>query len=51
MVTKRSYFFKINNENTGIVCEICSKLMIKKQEQDHWCRSGDFIVNFKNATK
>ena len=24
---------KINNENTRIVCEICSKLMIKKQEK------------------
>ena len=27
-----NYMFKVNNRNSGIRCEICSKLTIKKQQ-------------------
>ena len=50
--------FKVNNRNTRIKCEICSKLTIKplerryskliiKTPERHWRRSGVFIVNFE----
>ena len=39
------YLFKVNNENTITVCEICSKLTIKTTE-----RSGVFIVNFEQIS-
>ena len=29
------------------MCEICSMLTINTPEQDHWRRSGVFIVNFE----
>ena len=41
------YLFKVNNENTGIICEIYSKLTIKTPEWHQWRRSGIFVVNFK----
>ena len=31
------------------ICEICSKSTIKSQER-HWCRSGDFVVNFEHIS-
>ena len=37
------YFFKVSNGNTRIMCEICSKLRIKKTS--HWRHSGVFIIN------
>ena len=40
------YLLKVNNINTRIRCEICSKSTIKTLEQRHWRRSGVFIVNF-----
>ena len=40
------YLFQVNNRNRTL-CEICSKLTIKTPEPRHWCRSGDFIVNFE----
>ena len=44
------YLFKINDRGTRNMCEICSKLTIKKLERRHWCRSGPFIVNFKHIS-
>ena len=29
------YLFKVNNENTTAICEVCSKLTIKMREQLH----------------
>ena len=42
-----NYMFKVNNRNTSLRCEICSKLTIKTPEQR---RSGVFIVNFENIS-
>ena len=42
------YLFKVNNRNTKIRCEICSKLTIKTSEQRYWCCSGVFI-NFEHS--
>ena len=42
------YLLKVNNRNTRINCEICSKLTVKTQEQPHWHRSGVFIANFEH---
>ena len=41
------YMFKINNRNTGTMCEICSKLTTKIPKRHQWRRSGSFIVNFE----
>ena len=38
--------FKVNNEYTGTIGKICSKLPIKTSERHQWLRSGVFIVNF-----
>ena len=40
------YLFKVNNGNAGIICEFCSKLIIKTTEQ-HQCHSGVIIANFE----
>ena len=40
--------FKVNNENSRTMCEICSKLTIKILERRHWRRSGIFICNFEH---
>ena len=40
--------FKVNNRNTSLRCEICSKLTIKIPERRQWRRSGIFIVNFEH---
>ena len=37
-----NYMFKVNNENTRIGCEICSKLTIKTVE---WCLSLSLTLN------
>ena len=42
------YMFKVNNRNTRIRCEICSKLTLKTQERCCHC-SGVFIVNFEQV--
>ena len=42
--------FKVNNRNTRIRYEICSKLTIKISEWRHWRRSGIFIANFENIS-
>ena len=41
------YLFKVHNENTRIMCEICSKLKIQTPESGQLCSSGFFIVNFE----
>ena len=41
---------KVNNRNTKIRCEICSKLTIKTRERRYWRRSGVFIVNFEHIS-
>ena len=38
--------FKVNNRNTRLRCEICSKLTIKTPERCQWLHSGVLIVNF-----
>ena len=39
---------RVNNKNTNTMCEICSKLTLKKPERRQWRRSGVFIVNFEH---
>ena len=41
------YLFKTSNGNTRIMCEICSKLIIKTPERRYLSRSGAYIVNFE----
>ena len=36
--------FKVNNWNTRLRCEICSKLTIKTSERRHWRRSGVLLL-------
>ena len=43
------YLLKVNNRNTRIRCEICSKLTIKIPKRRQWRRSGIFIVNFEHT--
>ena len=45
------YLSKVNNGNTKAMCEICSKLTIKKSERRQWCRSVVFIVNFEQISR
>ena len=42
--------FKVNNRNTRVKCEICSKLTRKTPERRHSHRSGVFIVNFEHIS-
>ena len=44
------YLLKVNNRNSETICEICSKLTIKKPERRHWRRSGVFIVDFEHMS-
>ena len=48
----RSWYslFQFNNENTRIMCEICSKLTIKTLERRQRSLSGVFIVNFEKIS-
>ena len=43
------YVLKVNNKNTRIRCEICSKLTIKINERCQWRCSGVFFVNFEHV--
>ena len=42
MFPAANYLFKVNNGNTRIVFEICSKLTTKTPERCHACRSDVF---------
>ena len=42
--------FKVNNENTKTMCEICSKLKAKTPERCQCRCSGVFIVNFEQIS-
>ena len=42
------YLLKVNNRNTRLKCETCSKLTIKTPER-HWRRSSVFIANFEHV--
>ena len=42
------YLLKVNNRNTRIRCEICSKLTIKTPERSQTCSSVS-IVNFEQV--
>ena len=44
------YVFKVNNGNTKIRCEICSKITIKTPQGCHWHCPGVFIVNFEDIS-
>ena len=46
LIPANKYMLKVNIRNTRKKGKICSKLIIKTQEQDHWRHSGIFIVNF-----
>ena len=39
------YLFKVKNENTRTLYEVCSRFTIKTPEQRHWRFSDVFIVN------
>ena len=41
------YMFKVSNRIIRKICEICSRLTVKKPEQRHWRCSGVCIVNFE----
>ena len=49
LVQAVNYMFKVNNRNTRIRCEVCSKLTIKAPN-DAWRRSCIFIVNFEHIS-
>ena len=42
------YLFKVNNRNTRVRCEICSKLIIKIKEQRQWRPSSVFVIRFEH---
>ena len=42
------YLFKVNNRNTRVRCEICSKLIIKTKEQRQWRPSSVFAISFEH---
>ena len=44
------YLLKVNNINTRLRCDICSKLTIKTPGRRQWHRSGVFIVNFEHIS-
>ena len=50
LAPNRHHLFKVNNLNTGIMGEICSKLALKTQERRFhtllWCS----IVDFEQVT-
>ena len=46
----RHLLVKVNNRNTRVRCEICSKLTINTPERRQWRRSGVFIVNFEHIS-
>ena len=39
------HLFKVNNRNTRMKCETCSKLTIKTPERRYWC-----LVNFEQIS-
>ena len=41
--------FKVNNRNTEIRCEICSRIPIKTPERCQWRCSSVFIINFEHS--
>ena len=45
------YLLQVNNKNTQIRCEICSKLTIKTPKRRQRRRSGAFIVNFEHISQ
>ena len=45
----RNYMFKVNNGNSKMKCEICSKLTTNTSERSQWRHSGVFIVNFEHG--
>ena len=44
------YLFKVKKGNIRTLCEICSKLTIKKPQRRHRRRFGAFIVNFQKIS-
>ena len=43
-----NYMFRVDNRNTRVRCEICSKLTNTRQRQ--WRPSDIFVVNFKHIS-
>ena len=50
IIPARICMFKVNNENTKAICEICSKLTIKMPERRYWRLSAGFIANFEQKS-
>ena len=50
IIPARICMFKVNNENTNAICEICSKLTIKMPERRYWRLSAGFIANFEQKS-
>ena len=44
------YLFKVNNQNTRVIYEICSELTRKTPERHQRECSGVFIINFKQIS-
>ena len=42
--------FKVNNENTRTMCDICSKSTIKTPERRQWRRSCVFAVKVERTS-
>ena len=42
-----AYLLKVNNGNSRVKCEICSKFTIKTSDRRHWRHSGVLIVNLQ----
>ena len=41
------YLLKVNNQNSKIICEICSKLTMNTYERPQWPLSGVFTFNIE----
>ena len=50
LVPASQYLFKVNNRNTRIRCDICSKLTLKTHELRNWRCSNVVIVNFEHMS-
>ena len=46
LLSAGNYIFKVNNRNTRLRYELCSKLITETLERRHLHISGVFIVNF-----
>ena len=50
MLSPKICLIKVNDGNTRIICEICSKWTIKTSERRHWQYFGVFLVTLNRFT-